>query len=178
LRDVLCEIQIASLANHIWNELEHDVVYKNVDLGNPTTDQNAWLEIMWDALQTADTAVAHLSRVNAHRREQALSDQTELKTAEDLALALGAYLGRHLTGDREGLFKLLQQTVQQLTRKQLQAWGLDKVRPEEQGDTVTSLVEHLMGHEGLAADFKEIVATWSGPSHLRTQIEQFMENTP
>jgi len=45
LRFIPCEIQIVTVGDHIWNELEHDIVYKTPH-GRPTDVQKALLKAL------------------------------------------------------------------------------------------------------------------------------------
>lgn len=42
--DTSCEIQVCSMLAHAWNEIEHDIRYKNVQLVKPSDMENTYLD--------------------------------------------------------------------------------------------------------------------------------------
>lgn len=190
LRDLMCEIQVVSLVKHIWNELEHDVRYKDPEkLGEADREQEAWLSVLWDSLQAAETAVEHLSRVTDKRREGRQDEERTLGSSEDLRLALGSLLHRPIVGEMGVLFKLLNQTEDKLTRKSLREMGLGHQKALDEGqarlvaagrppsDEVEAIVGYLFPDRG--EDFLELTSAWRGPkSKVRKTIEALCRLDP
>lgn len=181
LAGLMCEVQVVSLVKHIWNELEHDVVYKDPEqLGPANEEQDAWLSVLWDSLQAAETAVAHLSRVTASKRDQKLPDDAELRDPDTLALVLRFLIGRPIEGEVGLLFKLLNGTETVLNRSALRAMRIDAAALDsgmealvsaevvDEPTTVEGVVAFLCQERG--ADFRDLAEGWPGPSRLRRVI--------
>lgn len=125
LASVLCEIQVVSLVKHAWNELEHDIKYKDPEgLGEPDREQHAWLDALWDTLQAAQTAASHLSRVTEDKRARRRAQERPLDDADDLRLALGQLLGRPPRGNLEALFNTLNGTLRVVSGASLSELGV------------------------------------------------------
>lgn len=190
LKGLMCEIQVVSLVKHIWNELEHDVGYKDPEnLGEADREQEAWLAVLWESLQAAETAVSHLSRVTDTRRAVSQEEERALQSSEDLRLALGLLLRRPIVGDIGALFKLLNLTEKLVSRKALRGMGLDRPSTLDDGhgrlgsvglehcDDVEAIVAHLSAERG--QDFLEATSKWPGPkSKLRRTIEALQSPPP
>lgn len=175
LNGVVCEIQVVSLVKHIWNELEHDIKYKDPEhLGLPDEHQQAWLSVLWDTLHAAQTAAANLSTVTDNRRAQKRADGAPIENAEELQLALGVILQRPFSGNIQGLFELLQGTEASLSRRSLiesMRLNLESIKDGEAvadaagfktADDSEAVVAFLWSERG--QDFAEIAESWTGPS--------------
>jgi len=67
-----CEIQVCSMLAHIWNELEHDLVYKPQG-GNPSSDEKELLKILGNQTLAGDGVIIQLllirNKVSEHYPE-------------------------------------------------------------------------------------------------------------
>jgi ppGpp synthetase/RelA/SpoT-type nucleotidyltranferase len=187
LKNLLCELQVVSLVKHTWNELEHDVRYKDPEgLGKPDAEQQAWLDVLWDSLQAAETAVGHLSRVTDRKRAVKLDASSPIQNTEELRLTLGLLLGRPLNGDVSALFRLLNGTEQALSRSSLEGMGLASENVLEVGrafvgerladpDDVESIVAFLCKDRG--PDFLDLASSWRGrETRIRRLIESLVRS--
>jgi len=184
LKGVLCEVQVVSLVKHIWNELEHDIRYKDPEhLGDPSEEQSAWLSVLWDSLQAADTAVEHLSRVTDHKRAIVQDESRPLEDAEALRLALGNLIGRPVTGNVQQLYALLNTTEKTLSVNALRETGIHTNEAQKAGsrqatsvgfsdpDDCEQMVASMFAERG--KDFADLAAGWRGPrTRLRRLIEE------
>ena len=111
LRGTFCEIQIATLGAHVFNELEHDIAYK--EHGVPPGDAEA------EALRDVQAASRLLDRTAERlllERGEAVTKQTvPLRDSEDLQLLLERLAGRKLHGEFDRLFRFLETFFESLT---------------------------------------------------------------
>lgn len=167
LRGAVCEVQIVSLAAHVFNELEHDIGYKDYD-GPPTEAEKRALEDLLHAARLLDSASERLLGERA-------SSVSELKDAEALRFALERAAGRPLQGDFVGLFKLLNAVVERLTVAALEANApVDKLLERGQGvaaglklsgrDDATSLALALF--DGYRDEFAQLMREQTGRATL------------
>lgn len=111
LRGAVCEVQIVSLASHVYNELEHDIRYKGHDRP-PSPAESALLEDVLHAARLLDSSAELL----LNERSASLDKQrARLNDAEELRFALEHAAGRPLRGEFGRLFKLLDTALQPLT---------------------------------------------------------------
>lgn len=69
LEGLRCEIQVCSLLAHVWNELEHDLVYKPMS-GALGDDARKLLDVLGQSLMASDGLVdAVIAAVDAHRSQ-------------------------------------------------------------------------------------------------------------
>lgn len=64
-----CEIQVCSMLAHIWNELEHDLVYKPQG-GNPSSDERELLKILGNQTLAGDGVITQLLNVASSRQKE------------------------------------------------------------------------------------------------------------
>ena len=78
LRGLACEIQICSMMEHVWNEIEHDIGYKPV--GSLGTQEKAALADLAETVRTADVIIKHLLVAHQERvnQEDAIASPVEL----------------------------------------------------------------------------------------------------
>jgi ppGpp synthetase/RelA/SpoT-type nucleotidyltranferase len=175
IRGSICEVQVATVAAHLFNELEHDITYKK--LGHAATGpEQRLLASVERACKLADHVVEQLldERARGKARLVSLSDPAELR------LALEQIVGRPLTGDFARLFKMLDTVVDPLTAAALEQLG----KPKEllargqadaailglQADDVTAYVLGIL--PDYQAEFSLIAAHWRGPkTALRRAIQ-------
>lgn len=175
IRGSICEIQIATVAAHLFNELEHDITYKK--RGHAVTEsENRMLANVERACKLADHVVEQLldERVRGRTRLVPLSDPPELR------LALEQAVGRPLTGDFARLFKMLDTVVDPLTAAALEQLGKPKeilARGEVEAgslgipaDDVTAFVLGIL--RDYEAEFSLIAAQWRGPKTVLARAIQ------
>ncbi|MBO6936779.1 MAG: RelA/SpoT domain-containing protein [Deltaproteobacteria bacterium] len=122
LTGVMCEIQVVSLGDHIWNELNHDIKYKTPD-GRPSEAQEALLGALRRQLDAVRGTVDQLAEATDRRREENLS---LISTAEDLQHGLRVRTGRMMRGDLGRLLELLESSVEgEITLAKLDELGVD-----------------------------------------------------
>lgn len=175
MRGTLCEVQVATVAAHLFNELEHDITYKK--LGHAATEpEERFLASVERACKLADHVVEQLldERARGRARRLALSDPPELR------LALERAVGRPLTGDFARLFKMLDTLVEPLTPAALEQLGKPKEILEAgqreaaklglPADDVTAYVLGMLPEYG--AELGLIAEHWRGPTTpLRRAIQ-------
>jgi ppGpp synthetase/RelA/SpoT-type nucleotidyltranferase len=118
LKDVLCEVQVVTIGDHIWNELEHDIKYKT-PAGQPSGEQSALLMSLRRNLNLVRATVDDLMSATDRQRQVSLA---AIASPEDLRQALKARSGRTLTGDLERCLMLLEGVMREVTPA-----GLDKL---------------------------------------------------
>jgi ppGpp synthetase/RelA/SpoT-type nucleotidyltranferase len=115
LRGAVCEVQVTSIAAHVFNELEHDIGYKDHDCP-PTEAEQGSLEEVRRMTWMLDRSVGRLLA----DRERAVDEQTRpLRSAEELQFTLEQGAGRPLHGEFVRLFRLLGAVIQPLTARAL-----------------------------------------------------------
>jgi ppGpp synthetase/RelA/SpoT-type nucleotidyltranferase len=98
------EIQVCTLAAHVWNELEHDIIYKQPS-GKPDAAQNELLHSLHDVLDLGSRTTTRLMK---HTAEQISKNTAAIIGAEELHFSLRNLLGGCvLRGDFGALFELL-----------------------------------------------------------------------
>lgn len=181
LRGVLCEVQVVTLVDHIWNELEHDILYKTPD-GKASSVQEVHLRHLRRELDVVSATVAELMEATENQR---LKKRAAIDTPEDLSDALRAILGRRVHGDFGLLLRLLQGALSSnlspltlenlnLAPAALEPGSEAAVRLDEAGvkepDDVGLLVSHLWPAYG--AEFVLVSRRWVGrPSRLARLIQ-------
>jgi hypothetical protein len=173
LRGALCEVQITSLASHVFNELEHDIGYKDHECAPTDAERAALTEVMY-AARLLDPAVERLLETRA---ESVQHQTVPLKDAEELRFALEHGAGRPLHGEFARLFRMLDAAVQPLTAGALAQLGsadelLERgARHAERlglGLTKTDDVVHvaLAVFEKYSSEIEQFVREQRGPSTL------------
>ncbi len=168
LRSVVCEVQVTSLASHVYNELEHDIWYKDHDCP-PIGAELAALEEVKHAARLLDPAV---ERLLAERAASVRRQTVRLNDAEELQFVLEHAAGRRLHGEFARLFRLLDAAVQPLTAATLAELGAvdqllirgarraDRVGVNETDDVVLLA---LALFDDYADEFEELVREQRGP---------------
>lgn len=110
IQGALCEIQVTTLAAHLFNELEHDVTYKDHGQRPSEEERRILEEILW-ATKLSDRASGRLPA--AHN--QTTRDNDILEDAEALRFALEREVQRPLAGDFVRLHRMLEGTLNQLS---------------------------------------------------------------
>lgn len=174
LQGAICEVQITSLAAHIYNELEHDLIYKERGITVSDEEREALKELL-AATRRIDPVVDRLFEIRRKRISR-------IDDAEDLRYALEGAADRRLHGDFVDLFSLLSAVVSSVTTAVIEEQGsvgtlLEKgrLRADRLGlagaDDVTRLALALLDqhHEQLASIVQD---PEQGSSSLRQVIAQ------
>lgn len=176
-----CEIQITSLSAHLFNELEHDIKYKDHGVVS-SKEEKAILEELLYGTRLLDRIAARL--VSA-RTQGLLRGTRVLSTPEELRQGLERELDRPMRGDFARLLQLLRGLVEPLTLASLMGLG-EPAAIIERGRQLS----HRMGFApaddvvyfalGLLPQFKNEVSTllkqWKGPNApLKRLLQQTME---
>lgn|GEM_PF-2160754 len=117
--DALCEVQVTTLAAHLFNELEHDLIYKEPDGAGASDAEHEHLNQLFGVLQQADRIASKLHS----ERKRAMAHSELLESAEQLQAALEGSIGRQLDGDLEALYAILSSVLRDLTLPVLEAFG-------------------------------------------------------
>lgn len=107
LHGAVCEVQITSLASHIYNELEHDLSYKEHGVSVSEEEREVLKELL-NSTSLVDPVVDRLFKIRKKRISR-------IESAEDLRYALEGAADRRLQGDFVDLFNLLSAVVSSLT---------------------------------------------------------------
>lgn len=169
LERTCCEIQVVHFLDHIFNELEHDIVYKT-PTGEPTPEQKDTLAMLRSSLDTAKLAAGKLMEQTA----RAITEATrEIGSGDDLRRVLETRHGRVLRGDFSRLHHLLTSTHRDtltpadLDELPLSPEDLDAARaslaeldvPDRERDVALMLASLW---PTLGRDFLDIAESWPG----------------
>lgn len=82
LEGLTCEIQVCSLLAHVWNELEHDLVYKPTsgEISDRETDS---LKVLGNLTLSGDVVIKQLFEANADRIKREQNDATPFQDVYD-----------------------------------------------------------------------------------------------
>lgn len=181
LAGVLCEVQVVTIGDHVWNELNHDILYKTPN-GRPSEEQSNLLQLLRGQLNTVRDTVQMLMDATARQREANL---TTIETPEDLSDALKVRTGSRLRGDFEQLRKLLAGVLTDLTRAELDNLPIN-------GDDLIVAAERLRAvgvedPDGVACvigalwptygeDLLEVASSWRGrPGAVARLVQKLAE---
>lgn len=169
IRDAICEVQVTSIASHVFNELEHDVTYKMKGV-TPGERVRRNLEDLQHASRLLDGVVERLQDERA--REVDRSVRT-IEDAETLRFVIERSLEHPVTGEVEKLFRLLQHTTDPLTVRAIDQLNLPDaqrrgaVRRAAKGYPEDHVVEIVLGlSDELREEFRAIAAGWRGPTTI------------
>lgn len=168
--ETICELQIVTSAAHLFNEIEHDIIYKDRDEGlKPDDHERQLVDELRGVARIADRLVGELLKLRARRRHEGA---TVIDSIEALRFTLSNQAGRQIQGPELGLLlSLLNQLISPLTPAAVRALGeIDKLiyagRLRLNGAT-TGYPETILYAVGLTERFEpEIRATvksWAGP---------------
>lgn len=182
LKDVHCEVQVVTLVQHIWNELEHDLIYKT-PAGKPSPEQTVLLATLRDQTTLVQSTVTKLMEATAR---QHAANLTAIESPQDLQQALRVRCGRTVNGDLERLLKLLVGVTYDVTPASLNKLPLSGEELDAavarlstadisiRGDEVNAVVAALWPH--YRAEFVAFASSWPGPrSPIRRLIDTLKE---
>lgn len=66
LKGVVCEIQVCSMLAHVWNEIEHDLVYKRLS-GTPSESEMNLLKALGNETMAGDSIISELIKATNNR---------------------------------------------------------------------------------------------------------------
>lgn len=107
----VCEVQVCNIVAHVFNEFEHDILYK-FKRATPSVKTRQALEAVRQKTRGMEEAVAELMK--RHKRD--VQEQgMEINDAQELRQGLEGVLGKSLTGEFELLFFLVRSFFTPLT---------------------------------------------------------------
>jgi ppGpp synthetase/RelA/SpoT-type nucleotidyltranferase len=169
IRDAICEIQITTLAAHLFNELEHDITYKQHDGQCASVSERRILKQILHLTRVSDHLVDDL--MLAHR--QTTTNHGVLRDPESLRFALEHEAGRPLAGDFVRLYRMLEGVVDPLNMVTLGSLGkvtnvldIGKTRAVELGlpmETTDDVMYYVLGLPQYQEDFIKQATSWRGP---------------
>lgn len=181
----MCEIQITNVAQHVFNEIEHDVSYKDVVSG----DEKRVLAGLLSAGRASAMLAEEVFRTNAG----ALADEKSVADAEALRYALERLTGRALRGrEFRRLFELLEPIIQPLSATALAQLGpvpeimregrerLDAANDPDHDDVVDYAIGLSFRYpDTVGRPFVDAVGRWVGaPTSLKLTLEAMAPSLP
>jgi len=169
IRGAICEVQVTSIASHVFNEIEHDIRYKTKNVAAGARVHRT-LEDLQHASRVLDRVVEWLQDERA--REIDRSKKT-IDSAETLRFVIERIFERPITGEVEKLFRLLQRSTDPLTAHAIEKLDLLQAahRGAERGssrnyrpDDVVEIVLGLL--DRFQEEFRAIASSWRGPQTL------------
>lgn len=97
LRRDHCELQITSMLAHVWNEVEHDIGYKQSE-GKLSEGEKTSLESLGMLTKAGDNIIANLIEENEQRKRSYHNQKTKIRNAEQLGKFLCDYYGKFKVG--------------------------------------------------------------------------------
>ena len=98
-----CELQITSLLAHVWNEIEHDTVYKDLTGGLSDLEREA-IDSLGNLTKTGDSIIKSLLRARQAREDKQQLDLSEESArfthADELAEFLEKHFGPRINGQK------------------------------------------------------------------------------
>lgn len=169
IRGAICEVQVTSIASHVFNEIEHDIRYKRkvVEAGERV---HRMLGDLQHASCLLDSVVEWLQDERAREIDRS---KKLIDGAETLRFVIERIFERPITGEVEKLFRLLQRSTNSLTVRAVE--DLDLVQAARRGaarrflrnypaDDVVEIVLGLL--DTFREEFRAIASSWRGPQTL------------
>lgn len=173
IRDAVCEVQVTSIASHVFNELEHDIQYKMRGV-TPGARVKRNLEDLQHASRLLDNVVERLQDERA--REVDRSVQT-IDDPQTLRFVVERIFERPITGEVERLYRLIEGSIQRITVREIEKldlpaavqrgaarWTSQRYPADDLPDDVVKIVLGLM--DTYSEEFRSIASSWRGPSTL------------
>jgi len=169
IRDAICEVQVTSIASHVFNELEHDIRYKMKGV-EPGERVKRNLEDLQYASRLLDNVVERLQDERARevdRSKKAIAD------AETLRFAIERIFERPITGELEKFFRLLEGSTDPLTAHAIEKLDLPQAARRGAAKSTSKkyppddVVEIVLGLlDTFPEEFRAIASRWRGPQTL------------
>lgn len=93
-----CELQITSMLAHVWNEIEHDIGYKD-DSSKLSEDEKLALSSLGYLTQSGDSIIANLISANIRRKKKSEIDSQAFKTPKQLSEFLSDRFGKRINNE-------------------------------------------------------------------------------
>lgn len=175
----ICEIQVVTVAAHLFNEIEHDITYKEKDAGVEANDEERQLlDEIRGVARVADRLVTDLIASRARRRSEV---NDVIRDAEELRFVLQGNAGRPLHGgDVARLLRLLEQLMDPVTPQAIKDFGpvgeviqRGRRRLGVNSDDFDEVSLYTVGlFEHFSDEMSRVVSSWRGPrTALRRAIE-------
>lgn len=132
--ETIVEIQVCTISDHLCNELEHDIIYKQPS-GEPDTAQKELLVALKGEL---DLAARTANRLMRHTQRLISTNTAKIESADDLQFSLRSRAGRSLRGDFESLFNILNGLMDPLSHAALHECFTTGRREEEARELMRS----------------------------------------
>lgn len=169
IRDSICEVQVTSIASHVFNELEHDIRYKMKGV-EPGERVKRNLEDLQHASRLLDNTVERLQDERAGEIDR--SKET-IDDAETLRFAIERIFERPITGEVEKFFRLLEGSTDPLTAHAIEKLDLPQAARRGAAKSTSKkyppddIVEIVLGLlETFPEEFRAIASKWRGPQTL------------
>lgn len=169
MQGAICEVQVTSIASHVFNELEHDIQYK-VKGVTPGERVKRNLEDLQHASRLLDNVVERLQDERAREVDRSVRS---IDDAETLRFAIERILERPVTGEVEKLFHLFEDTIDPLTFRAIEQLNVPDAarrgaeRSKVRGYPPDDVVEIVLGLlDSFREEFRAIASRWRGPSTL------------
>lgn len=183
IRGTICEVQICGVAAHLFNELEHDITYKQD--GSISPEETAALQALRSATVNADSLAGRLVRAHSSR----VADQaTAIPDGEELRFILERQADRALRGDFVGLHRLLNSLIDPLSKAAV--YELGKVttliergaaRLKQRGvvdQQLDDVVSYSCGLDDMLEEMAALVEGWSEESPLKSALLKVVKGEP
>lgn len=181
LQNAVCEVQVTTLASHLFNELEHDITYKTHGV-EPSSEDTTCLRHARSLTEILDREVTSLFE----QRRQLARRAERIDSPENLRFALEASAHRPLAGDFKRLFQMLNASLNVLSGEALEALG-SFGEVTERGKKLAStldlpdpddVIEFVLGLDQLHPEFQAYSLSWRGPrTPLRRALAQLAART-
>lgn len=89
-----CELQITSLLAHVWNEIEHDTIYKDLT-GELSDFEREAIDALGNLTKTGDSIIKNLLRARQAREDKQKIDLSEESARFSHVEALSEFLSQH-----------------------------------------------------------------------------------
>ena len=179
IRHAICEVQITSIASHVFNELEHDIRYKMKGV-EPGERVGRNLEDLQHASRLLDGVV---ERLHDERAREVDRSKKTISDTETLRFVIEGIFERPITGEVAKLFRLLEWAADPLTERAIEKLDLRQaavrgaVRRTSRGYPPDDVVEIALGlMTRFGEEFRTFASSWRGPQTLLKRA--IMEDNP
>ena len=182
----ICELQIVTAAAHLFNEIEHDITYKDRDAGLQANDpERQLIDELRGVARIADRLVLELLNLRARRRKEG---SQVISTPEELKFVLSDQAGKSIDGEESSrLLGLLDQCLDRVTPAAIREMGpvndVIDVGKTLLGGKASEYAETILYTVGLLKKFtpeiKLALKGWRGPrTAMRRAIDHALAHMP
>jgi ppGpp synthetase/RelA/SpoT-type nucleotidyltranferase len=168
LRGIPCEIQICTIVEHVWNELEHDIKYKQPG-GRPDDGQ---VEMLMSLRGELELCARTVRRLMARTTERLRSNDEQLVGAQDLRRYLEGRFNRRVDGPFDELWKLIYPLVDRVTPRIMDDL-FDQGRPELAARELRNQLDLDAAHRDVG-----LVAVMLLPAFLAENVRDVIGDQP